>query len=157
MVRNEGFKNLLVPQFYSLSEELTQWSSEQYDTLEDYPENLNVQTITGNYVRSKSESMIYSMLVQKGIPFRYECKIELGGKELYPDFTIRHPATGNMFLWEHFGLSDDSEYQSTIFTKLSKYLRNDFIPGYNLIITFETKQHPLSQNLILDIINHYFC
>ena len=42
MVRNEGFKNLLVPQFYSLSEELTQWSSEQYDTLEDYPENLNV-------------------------------------------------------------------------------------------------------------------
>ena len=156
MTRNEGFRKLLLPQFYSLDEELEKWVSEAYETLEEFSEDLNVQTITGEYVRSKSESMIYSMLIQKGIPFRYECKMELGGRDIYPDFTIRHPASGKVFVWEHFGLSDDYEYQSTIFTKLSKYLRNDYVPGCNLIITFESKNHPLSQNLIHDVIVQYF-
>ncbi len=155
MVQNEGFRALLVPQFYTLTEELERWATEPYDRLEEYPEALNVQTISGAFVRSKSESMIYSMLVQKGIPFRYECKIKIGEREVYPDFMIRHPANGKLILWEHFGLCDDPEYQSTMFTKLARYLRNGYIPGTNLIITFETKNSPLSQSLIHDIINHY--
>ena len=156
LMRNEGFRKLLLPSFYSLTDELEEWKNAQYDRLEEYPESLNVQTITGDYVRSKSESMIYSMLVQKGIPFRYECKLILDSITIYPDFTIRHPRSGMFVIWEHFGLSDNSEYQSNMLSKHSIYLRNGYIPGYNLILTYETKDHPLSYHLINDITDHYF-
>ena len=58
------------------------------------------------FVRSKSEAFIASSLSDKGIPFRYECAAKIAGTVIYPDFTIRHPLSGKLCLWEHFGLID---------------------------------------------------
>ena len=78
-----------------------------YEKNPKYPEHLIHKTVSGIYVRSKSESMIALQLYTEKIPFRYECALQLGETTLYPDFTILHPKTGEIFYWEHFGMMDE--------------------------------------------------
>ena len=72
------------------------------------------------------------------------------------DFTIRHPITGEMVYWEHFGLMDEEEYRNSVYKKLKFYCDNGIIPSINLITTYETKQHPLDANHVEAIIKEYF-
>ena len=95
-----------------LSEELEKWASEPYEMNPKYPENKTIRAINGLMVRSKSEAFIVMLLVTYHIPFRYECKLELDGQIIYPDFTIRHPVTGETFYWEHAGMLEDPKYIS---------------------------------------------
>lgn len=90
------------------------------------------------------------------IPFRYECELILGTHVLYPDFTIRHPKTGNVYYWEHFGLMDNPSYCRNVSLKLQEYSLNGIIPSIQLITTYETNKHPLNPEIIEKIINHYF-
>ena len=68
------------------------------------------------YVRSKSERSIADMLTEADIPFRYEPELVIGAKRYYPDFMILC-SDGSIVIWEHFGMTDDSEY----FHKMCKY------------------------------------
>lgn len=44
---------------------------------------------TDERVRSKSEVIIADILNQEGIPYRYECPLQLKGwGKVYPDFTV---------------------------------------------------------------------
>ena len=74
--------------------------------------------------RSKSEAFIVMLLVTYHIPFRYECKLELDGQIIYPDFTIRHPVTGETFYWEHAGMLEDPKYISKHLYTLRFFLSN---------------------------------
>ena len=96
------------------------------------------------------------LLYTHKIPFRYENPLILDGITLYPDFTIRHPATGQFFYWEHFGLIDDVSYRESAFKKLNLYITQGIIPSIHLITTFETKETPLSTELIEHVIQCYF-
>ena len=58
-------------------------------------------------LRSKSEAMIEQALFYANIPYRYECKLELDNKILYPDFTMLHPETKEKYYWEHMGMMDN--------------------------------------------------
>lgn len=62
-----------------------------------YPEQRNIKTLSGQKVRSKSESLIALKLTEFQIPFRYEAELYLEEQIYYPDFTLRHPDTGNFF------------------------------------------------------------
>ena len=75
---------------------------------------------------------------------------------LNPDFTIRHPETGIIFYWEHFGLADDSEYCRSMNSKLALYTAHGIIPTINLITTYETKDVPLSLEMVEKIVEYYF-
>ena len=107
-------------------------------------------------VRSKSEAMIAMLLHLNAIPYRYECALSLGGVTLFPDFTIRHPGTGALYYWEHFGLMDDPTYAKNAGSKLSLYAANGIIPSVHLITTYETKAYPLSAGMIEHLISYYF-
>ena len=100
--------------------------------------------------------MIDMLLYQNQIPFRYECALTLGNTLLHPDFTIRHPATGEYYYWEHFGLMDQPVYASNAFSKLRLYAENGILPGIHLITTYETLEHPLSMEMVEKIIKYYF-
>ena len=89
-----------------IEKELAEWQSASYEKNPNHPENLKIQSISGNWVRSKSEALIDMILYVNKIPFRYECGLQLGSRLMYPDFTIRHPKTGEFYYWEHFGLMD---------------------------------------------------
>lgn len=121
-----------------------------------HPEALIHKGISGNILRSKSEAIIDTFLHTNQLPYRYECKLVLGQETLYPDFTIRHPKTGEIYYWEHFGKMDDPSYYRKVFPKLRLYTSHNIIPSINLITTFETQDNPLTVDVIEKIIQHYF-
>ena len=100
--------------------------------------------------------MIDMLLHTNRIPFRYECALQLGEITIYPDFTIRHPRTGNFYYWEHFGMMDHPAYSKKVSSKLDLYISNKIIPSVQLITTYETQDHPLSSDWINKLIEHYF-
>ena len=153
---NSGFRELLVSNMSLLNRELEEWRVADYPKNTFYPDKLQIRSADGTMVRSKSESLIASELASNGIPYRYECALEIEGQVFYPDFTIRHPATGRTIIWEHFGMIDREEYLESTLKKLRVYLRNGLIPGINFIITFETLQTPLGYDIVFKVIREYF-
>ena len=133
-----------------------EWMHSSYEKNTAYPEQLIHKTITGEKVRSKSEAFIYSCLIAKKIPFRYECALHLDKKTYYPDFTIRHPRTGELIYWEHFGKMDDRGYARKTYAKLEHYQYHGIIPSVNLITTYETSEHPLSFEEVETIVERWF-
>lgn len=156
LTNHSEYQKLLKPYFSPLSEELSNWSNTPYECNHKYPEQLMHKGSSGNYVRSKSESMIDMVLYIHKIPFRYECALTLGETTLFPDFTIRHPQTGEVFYWEHFGLMDNAEYSKNACSKLQLYTNHGIIPSIQLITTYETKEHPLTADVIEKIVEDYF-
>lgn len=151
-----GYAELLSTIFTPLSKELFDWMNSPYVHNEKYPEQLIHKTISGGFVRSKSEAIIAMMLHLKKIPFRYECVLQLGNIDFFPDFTIRHPKTGKIYYWEHFGRMDDPDYCRKTFNKLQFYASHQIIPSIQLLTTFETKENPLSSNTVENIVEQYF-
>lgn len=151
-----GYGDLLSPFFKPTSLKLQEWLEEPYEQNLNYPENLIHKTGSGHVVRSKSEALIDTCLYKSKIPFRYECALRLGESTVFPDFTIRHPKTGEVYYWEHFGRADDLGYVRNTCNKLQLYMYNGIVPGIQLITTYETKEKPLSSEEIEKIISHYF-
>ena len=87
---------------------------------------------------------------------RYERLKNLENITYSPDFTIRHPKSGEYFYWEHFGLMDTPGYSKNAFQKLNIYCQHNIIPTINLITTYETKEHPLISQNIENLIQEYF-
>ena len=150
------FKSLLAPCFTPLSQELTDWMNAPYERNPHHPEHLLHKSSSGNLVRSKSESIIDMLLYINKIPFRYECALHLGKATLFPDFTIRHPKTGDIYYWQHFGLMDNPTYSQNAYSKLQLYTSHGIVPSIQLITTYETKEHPLCSDAVEKIIEHYF-
>lgn len=156
LLENPCYRELLAPYFKPNCQELSDWSNSSYERPPHHPEQLIHKTLSGNYVRSKSEAMIDMLLYTNHIPFRYECALVLGDITLFPDFTIRHPETGTFYYWEHFGLMDDSVYSKNAYSKLQLYTSHGIVPTIQLITTYETKENPLSTEIVEKIIRHYF-
>lgn len=104
------------------------------------------KTMRGDVVRSKSEVIIADRLFKAGIPYRYEVSFPMKFEDLknvYPDFQILKTSTKEEFFWEHLGMMDDPKYANAQLKKISSYARKGYIPGKNLILTFESKERPL--------------
>lgn len=150
------YPTLLPPTLLPQSDELSIWLKEPYIHNDAYLEQLKYHSISGKKLRSKSEVFIDQILYRNSIPYRYECLLQLGDYSIFPDFTIRHPQSGELFYWEHFGMMDNPSYSQNTFQKLVLYTSHNCIPGVNLITTFETKNHPLDVTYIEMLIDHFF-
>lgn len=158
LLMHEEWGKLLEPMHLVQREDLKKWMEEEHEGGAGYPENLIHKGSQGKYLRSKSEVIIDMMLYKYGIPFRYEDKLVLAnGKCIYPDFTVRHPITGERMYWEHFGRMDDPEYREGACKKIKLYCDNGIIPSISLIATFETSDHPLDVERVEKIIKDFFC
>lgn len=135
---------------------IEEWAHAKYEKCTAYPERLIHKAPSGNYVRSKSEVFIDMCLTKYGIPFHYEEALSLNGFVVHPDFTIMHPVTQEIIYWEHVGLAENPDYFSKFTSKLQRYISNGIIPNKNLILTFETKEHPLTIDTIEALIEQYF-
>lgn len=109
-------------------------------------------------VKSKAEKDIADALFLAGIPYRYECGISFnnGKTWYYPDFTIMDPGTGNLYLWEHFGMEELEYYRHKNADKMYIYFENGYIPGKNLICTSSSADRKLTKAQIRKIIDYYF-
>ena len=142
--------------FTPLNQELAEWSKAPYEKNPSFQEGLVHKSISGNMLRSKSEVLIDMLLYQAKIPYRYECQLVLGNDIFYPDFKIRHPLNGKRYYWEHFGQMDNPEYYPKACKKIQTYTSYGIIPSINLITPFETKDSPLTSDVVSKIIEHYF-
>lgn len=156
LLSSPHYQELLQPFFSPDDSYLADWMNASYSRNHEYPEHLIHRTAGGYCVRSKSELLIDMLLRSYNLPFRYECLLELGGVPYYPDFTIRHPLTGNIIYWEHFGMMDDANYNKNVYPKLGYFLAHGIIPGVNLITTFETREHPLDAEYVKLLIQYHF-
>ncbi len=157
LLERSEIRDLLSSHYSNLfSKESTEWMKEEYPQNPNYPEQLLHKSLSGNLLRSKSEALIDMFLYMCKIPFRYECALQLGENTIYPDFTVLHPVSQEIYYWEHFGLMDNPEYAQKTFSKLQLYTAHEIYPGIRLITTYETKENPLCSEAIEKIIDYYF-
>lgn len=156
LLNNPAYQELLSPHFKTPSQKIEEWLAQPFSSNPFHPERLKHPTLSGKMVRSKSEVLIDQTLFLNKIPFRYECKLQLGSKIIYPDFTILHPRSSEIFYWEHFGQMDNPNYRQDAFNKLEMYTSNNIIPTINLITTYETKEHPLTIATVNNLLRQYF-
>lgn len=149
-------EKLLSPYFNPVSRELVEWMKSPYETNPKNPEHLTQKIGPNEFVRSKSEAMIAKVLKHNKIPFRYEEELLLDDIEMYPDFTIRHPKTGETYYWEHFGLLDKPDYVRKMHFKLQTFTKHNIMPGINLITTYENQDAPLTFEMIELMVAYYF-
>jgi len=132
------------------------WQEEGYQTNCAHPEHLQHKSLKGERLRSKSEVIIANALYMNRIPYRYECELELGEVKLYPDFTILHPETLEVYYWEHFGMMSQTAYREKSAQKLRLYGEYEIFPFHRLITTYESELEALDSELIQRIIEMYF-
>ena len=152
LIRCRPLYDMIYPRLIKQDEIIQQWQNKVYESNPAFPDTLTVPSVDGGMVRSKSEAFIAFELRKHGIPFRYECRLDLGTSVSYPDFTILHPAQYRIIIWEHFGMMDNPEYRAAAARKIRLYIEHGFIPGDNLIMTFESSKSPLDLKLIDKII-----
>ncbi|MBO6159455.1 MAG: hypothetical protein J6P72_09415 [Firmicutes bacterium] len=135
---NPGFQELLnIPK-----KDYHDWQYEDYPHLEDFSEDLKLALPDGRKVRSKSEVIIGTALLTKGIPFRYDVEIKANGNIYYVDFVAINLHTKVHWYWEHFGSMDKPDYQKKQANKTRDYMLSGLFQGINLIITSETSKNP---------------
>ncbi len=132
------------------------WLEMEYQTNCAHPEHLQHKSLKGERLRSKSEVIIANALYMNRIPYRYECELVLGDVTLYPDFTILHPGTLEVYYWEHFGMMHQVSYRENTVQKLRLYGEYQMFPFHQLITTYESESVVLDSELIQKIIDLYF-
>lgn len=150
------YRELILPRLNSLSRELEEWKAASYDQFDQYEEGKINRSSSGDSYRSKSEAYIASVLDHHHLAYHYEEVRDVNGRLIAVDFTIRHPKTGKIILWEHFGLLDDNGYLNNSLQKIYDYIQAGWIPMNNLILTFETKDHPLDFQLVNKLVEYFF-
>ena len=164
---SDGRKELVEP--YVVSDEvfLKNWLEEpyqkkSYDELKLRLENEGKQLTEivsekGDIVHSKSEKMIADKLLALGIPYRYECQLNLGKRtEIYPDFTILDIRERREVYFEHLGMMDSTQYTNDMAWRLNQYFTNGYCLGQDLIFTAESDKHVLDTKVLEMILRERF-
>ncbi len=150
-------KNYITPIDLSDEDFVQRWLSIPYEG-KAIPEYLPfLETKLKERVRSKSELNIANALAEHGIPYKYECPLQLSnGMLVYPDFTVLDAKRRKVWYWEHRGMMDDKDYARKSVLKMKSYLQGGICMGRELIISEETSTNPLGTNEINEIIKNYF-
>lgn len=154
--KNSGYLALVQPLLELEDAALREWAT-KYKRLDYKMDQLKCKALDGNFYRSKSEAFIATRLYERGIAFRYECAVQLeDGRTVYPDFVIKHPRTGELYIWEHLGMMDVAEYRQHNVTKIMEYMESGYQLGRNLILTTEDEMQRLDIEEVDRIIEWYF-
>ena len=151
----KGCETMVMNRFPSDEEICTEWESENYgkNTYPSDKEDLYTTT-KGVAVRSRIELITAGVLDELGLHYRYECCLDLKTGTVYPDFTVIHPRTHELYYLEIFGMMDSPEYATHAFVKIQHYADSGLLP--KLIPVFDSTDAPVSVTLIRKILNSYF-
>ena len=158
---NKHRRALVAPVSLTDEQYAAAWQSQKYEGKTFQPDSPEYYTARGERVRSKSEVIIADTLNRLNVPYRYEYPLTLkgGGRHdhitVHPDFLCLNLRTRREFIWEHFGMMDNSEYSSKAVLKLRTYSENGIYPGHNLILSTETADLPLNIRHIEQLIQTY--
>ena len=149
-------KALVKPEFITDEEYVKQWLSQPYKKMGFKADDPEFYTTGGVRVRSKSEVIIAEALERHNIPYRYEYPVYQDGVLMAaPDFNCLNVRLRKDYYWEHLGMLDDEAYADNNVRKLNKYTLNPDFDESRLILTTETKKHPLNTKVIEEKIRRY--
>jgi len=122
--------------------------------------NTGLFTKQGEEVRSKSELIIANMLYDAGIPYHYELILAFDAQPgfldvVYPDFTVMNIRTGKVMYWEHFGMLDSQQYFNEYVKKMENYSAYGYLPGKDVILSFETADNGLRTKTVAKLIEQF--
>ena len=93
--RNIPLLQRAIKNYRPLVELTTMWASIEAQQNGYHAEN-RIHVYRGVAYRSKSEMLIAMALTSYGIEFKYEAKMEVNGRYIYPDFIIKRPKDGKI-------------------------------------------------------------
>lgn len=105
-------------------------------------------TLKGDRVRSKSEMIIADRLWANGIPYKYECPVQIGDIVIHPDFTILRMSDRRILYHEHCGMVDNVDYYDNMVSRINDYGRAGISFGDRLFLTFESSKTPLDSSVV---------
>lgn len=161
---HEVRKELVTPVISPKQKYAQFWQAADYEPKHFTEDTKYILTDKNEKVRSKSEALIANKLHLHEIPYHYEYPIQLKTTEspkkvefstFHPDFYCLNVRTRQEFIWEHFGMLGDIEYDETIAKKMTLYAQNGWILGKNFIATFETSNTPLDIKTVEQYITNY--
>ena len=152
---SRGRKAIVTPIVLTDEQYAKAWQEEKFVGKKIEAGTVGFETQRGEIVRSKSEVIIADALYFAKIPYHYEKPIKIGKRIIYPDFTVLNVKTRKEYYWEHLGMLDDEEYLNKSLLKLELYEQNNIREGENLILSRETRFHPLNTSSVKDKIKYY--
>ena len=135
---------------------IQEWLKADYERNPLYADKYKIQTLRGDYVRSKSERDIANSLYRYGLAYRSDCLVKLVDGPVYADLVILHPVTLETYYWEHSGMLDEQSYIRANYDRIARYASSGILIGERLIVTGETRNHVLGSQAIDRIIETYF-
>lgn len=156
-------QKLITPYVYTMEEFAARWEEEKKLEKEHvrkigsfYEVGTELQTEKGEYVRSKSEKILADKFYMMKIPYVYEKPLYLENYGyIRPDFVVLNKRTRREYYWEHFGMMDEKEYCEKAIKKVESFEKSGIFPGDKLILTYETKEHPLNTVVVEKLIKKY--
>ena len=147
----KAYQNLPLEYFYHPSVE--QWLAKPPRFNQLNPDDAIYQYQNVNY-RSLSEREIAQKLTENGLLFYYDAYFNTYHAALSPDFYIKNPFNGRVYLWEFFGAFHLPKYGERMNDKMTDYAKIGFHENENLILTFNyhLRDMTMIQNLIDRII-----
>lgn len=133
--------------FFEEKPDTGEWAAAEYIRSGYNPEGKIHTTSRGLKVRSKSELIIAEILYAGGVPFRYEEVLTINNRRFAPDFTVMAD-DGQLFYWEHCGLTNNERYMAAHREKLAAYEKADIVPWKNLIVTYDEADGTLNIGII---------
>ena len=148
-------KCLIDPEFRMPEDNVKDWLTKETNKKEMSQDVKTVTTRNGENVRSKSEKIIADEFLFRDIPYRYEAELILGGKIIYPDFTVLNKRTGKEYYLEHLGMMDNTDYYNGVVRRLDLYSQNGIFIGDKLLLTYESSYYPVSSSQLNHLIEEY--
>lgn len=138
----DGYKKLTSQIFRDKKEICKAWEYGEFNANPMQITNARYVSKKGEVMRSRIELIVADMLYDLGISYRYECRLDLASGYVFPDFTIMHPESLELYYIEIFGMMDDPKYESDAFRKIAKYAASDVYS--HLLMFFDHKDAPIS-------------
>lgn len=133
---------------------VAKWLKVQRSRVQDEYSHGIHETENGEFVKSKSEALIANRFKALGIPYVYEVSVWLPDKRYRkPDFVVLNRRTRKTYYLEHLGSMGKGEYVKEFMDKLKDYREVGIIPGDNLLLTFESSEHPFTIGQLNEIID----
>ena len=104
------------------------------------PEGLVHRNSIGELYRSRIESAISDLLLNRNLKYEYEPELIIGSKRYHPDFCITHPKKRFPIYIEYFGMMSDEDYALSTLNKICDYLNHGLVYGENLMFFFENSK-----------------
>lgn len=137
-------------------QELKAWTMKDFErNTTPFPDAENYAR-DGTRIRSKGECILYNLLQEFGILFRYDSVLIITDqngrtKKVSPDFLIQC-FDGSLIIIEHLGWLKDKGYAIDFGEKLYWYVQKGFFPGKNLFITSDDIHGGTDSQQILTIV-----